>query len=62
MIVFYVPRCDSLFQSDAKNLGEFMKDHIDINAEITTDKWTGFQPLHRDTLVTKEAIFLNFIE
>ena len=25
-----------------------MKDHIDINAEIMTNKWTGHQPLHRD--------------
>ena len=25
-----------------------MKDHIDINAQITTDKWTGNQALHKD--------------
>ena len=35
-------------KADAKNLGGFMKDYIDINAEITTDKWTGYQPLHKD--------------
>ena len=28
-------------KANANNLGEFMKTHIDLRAEITTDKWTG---------------------
>jgi transposase-like protein len=35
-------------RASAKELGPFMKDHIDSKANITTDKWTGYQPLHKD--------------
>lgn len=31
--------------SSAKELGKFMRETIDINAEIKTDKWTGYKPL-----------------
>lgn len=33
--------------ANAKNLGKFMKDHIDIKAQITTDRWMGYQPLQK---------------
>ncbi|GAA3553694.1 hypothetical protein GCM10022395_01530 [Snuella lapsa] len=35
-------------KANAENLGAFMKDHIDTEAEVTTDKWTGYQPLKKD--------------
>lgn len=35
-------------KADAKSLGGFMKDHIDLNTDITTDKWSGYKPLHKD--------------
>lgn len=35
-------------KSDAKNLGDFMKMHIDKKANITTDKWPGYSPLKKD--------------
>ena len=35
-------------KADAKNLGAFMKDHIAPKADVTTDKWTGYQPLKKD--------------
>ena len=35
-------------KANAKNLGGFMKTHIDLKAEITTDKWTGYKPLNKD--------------
>ena len=31
--------------ADAKSLGDFMEEHIDNQAKITTDKWTGYLPL-----------------
>ena len=34
--------------ASAENLGKFMKDHIASEAKITTDKWTGYQPLKKD--------------
>lgn len=34
-------------KADAKNLGDFMEDHIAPQAKITTDKWTGYQPLKK---------------
>lgn len=35
-------------KANAINLGNFMKDHISKEANITTDKWTGYQPLKND--------------
>lgn len=35
-------------KADANSLGNFMKDHIDVNAKITTDRWTGYSPLEKD--------------
>ncbi len=35
-------------KANAKNLGEFMKDHIDSDARITTDKWAGYTPLKKN--------------
>lgn len=35
-------------QSSSKELGEFMKSTIDINAQIKTDKWRGYSPLAKD--------------
>jgi len=32
-------------KADSESLGGFMKDHISPQAQITTDKWTGYQPL-----------------
>lgn len=34
-------------KADAASLGGFMKDHISSQAQITTDKWTGYQPLKK---------------
>lgn len=35
-------------QSSSKELGEFMKTIININAQIKTDKWRGYSPLAKD--------------
>lgn len=35
-------------KANADNLGGFMRDHIDPQAEITTDQWTGYNPLSED--------------
>jgi predicted RNA-binding Zn-ribbon protein involved in translation (DUF1610 family) len=35
-------------KSSAKELGAFMKDTIDLNAEIKTDSWSGYKPLKKD--------------
>lgn len=35
-------------QSSSKELGEFMKTTIGINAQIKTDKWRGYSPLVKD--------------
>ncbi len=32
----------------SKDLGPFMKDHIDKKAKVTTDMWTGYAPLSKD--------------
>ena len=32
-------------RADAKCLGSFMRDHIDPQAYVTTDQWTGYKPL-----------------
>lgn len=34
--------------ASAKELGAFMKTHIDPEAEVATDKWTGYKPLAKD--------------
>ena len=31
-----------------KNLGRFMKDHIDPNANVRTDKWSGYKGLESE--------------
>jgi transposase-like protein len=35
-------------KADAKSLGSFMMDHIAPDAKISTDKWSGYVPLHKD--------------
>lgn len=35
-------------KASAEHLGGFMKHHIDENAQITTDKWTGYTPLKKE--------------
>ena len=35
-------------KANAEQLGAFMKNHIDPQAHITTDKWTGYAPLEAD--------------
>lgn len=35
-------------KANSKNLGGFMRDHIDTKANITTDKWSGYIPLKSD--------------
>ena len=35
-------------KANAKNLGVFMRDHIQLDTEITTDKWNGYIPLKKD--------------
>jgi transposase-like protein len=35
-------------KANASNLGDFMRDHIAREANVTTDKWTGYQPLKKD--------------
>lgn len=34
--------------ASAKELGAFMKTHIDPKADVTTDKWSGYKPLAKD--------------
>ena len=34
--------------ASAEELGAFMRTHIDTKADITTDKWSGYQPLAKD--------------
>ena len=34
--------------ADAACLGGFMKDHIDPEAKVTTDQWTGYGPVAKD--------------
>lgn len=34
--------------ADAENLGAFMRDHIQNDALITTDEWTGYKPLEKE--------------
>ena len=34
-------------KADPKNPGRFMEGHIGPNTDITTDKWTGYQPLKK---------------
>ena len=35
-------------KADAISLGSFMKHHIDLKANVTTDKWTGYLPLEKE--------------
>ena len=35
-------------KANATNLGGFMRDPISTKANVTTDKWTGYQPLKKD--------------
>jgi hypothetical protein len=35
-------------QSSAKELGSFMRTHIDTQANVRTDGWTGYIPLKKD--------------
>lgn len=35
-------------KADASSLGRFMKDHIDRNTRVTTDRWTGYAPLEKE--------------
>lgn len=35
-------------KANAKNLGAFMRDHIDPEAKVTTDKWAGYSPLKEE--------------
>ena len=35
-------------KADAKSLGGFMRDHIHLDAEVSTDKWTGYIPLLKE--------------
>ncbi|MDD2200424.1 MAG: IS1595 family transposase [Bacteroidales bacterium] len=35
-------------KSSAKELGEFMKDVIEIDTNVKTDKWLGYTPLKKD--------------
>ena len=34
--------------SNAKELGAFMRENIELNAQIKTDEWTGYTPLKKD--------------
>lgn len=36
-----------ILTADSKSLGSFMLDHISLEADITTDKWTGYIPLKK---------------
>lgn len=35
-------------KADASSLGGFMRDHISLDAQVTTDNWTGYNPLERE--------------
>jgi hypothetical protein len=35
-------------QSSAKELGDFMKANIELDAIVKTDKWSGYKPLKKD--------------
>ena len=35
-------------KSSAKELGTFMKENIDLDAEVKTDYWSGYKPLKKD--------------
>lgn len=35
-------------KADAINLGSFMKQNIEPQAKVTTDKWTGYKPILKD--------------
>lgn len=35
-------------KSSAKELGAFMKENIDLDAEVKTDYWSGYKPLKKD--------------
>lgn len=35
-------------RADAKNLGSFMRDHIDLSAKVITDQWLGYGPLAKE--------------
>lgn len=52
--------------ASSKNLGAFMKTHIDLKAKITTDKWTGYAPLEAEfenmNRITSGAKGKNFPE
>ena len=39
-----------------KNPGRFMEGHIGSNTDITTDKWTGYQPL-KNTFMNLDQIY-----
>ena len=32
-------------KASAQNLGDFMRDHIDLKANVSTDMWSGYKPL-----------------
>lgn len=34
--------------ADAINLGKFMRENIELKAQITTDEWTGYKPLESE--------------
>lgn len=34
--------------ASAEHLGDFMKTHISLQADVKTDKWTGYAPLEKD--------------
>ena len=34
--------------ASSENLGKFMRQHIDKDAKITTDKWNGYAPLETE--------------
>jgi transposase-like protein len=42
-------------KANAKNLGQFMKDKIEPNAEIKTDKWNGYTPLKKEFVNMKQV-------
>ena len=35
-------------KASAEHLGSFMRDHIDSDAKVTTDQWTGYAPLKKE--------------
>lgn len=40
--------------ADAVSLGKFMRDHIDPEAEVTTDQWIGYGPVAKDFVNMKQ--------